>query len=93
MLLANKLLEKLCGPCNPKEHCQSFRRKKNTKSLTQSKIITYQPKTFENPNTVYIKSIITEHPKTSLKLSKSVSFLYLDNNCSISFFISFSTKD
>ena len=66
MLLANKLLEKLCGPCNLKEHCQSFRRKKNTKSLTQSKIITYQPKTFENPNTVYIKSIITNIQKLHL---------------------------
>ena len=32
---------------------------------------TYQPKIFENPNTVDIKSIITEYPKTSNKLSKA----------------------
>ena len=61
-MLGNKLLGKVPGPCNPKEHYLSFRRKKNTKSLTQSKIITYH----------YIKSIITEHPKTSLKLPKSI---------------------
>ena len=61
-MLGNKFLEKVPGPCNPKEHYLSFRRKKNTKSLTQSKIITYH----------YIKSIITEHPKASLKLSKSI---------------------
>ena len=45
---------------------------KNTKSLKQSKVITYQPKTFENPNIVDKKSIITEYPKTSHKLSKTM---------------------
>ena len=30
-----------------------------------------QPKTFENPNSVDIKSVITDHPKTSQKLSKT----------------------
>ena len=59
LLLANKLIEKIPDPQNSKEHCQSFIRKKDTKSAKQSKIITYQPKTFENPNVV-IKSIITE---------------------------------
>ena len=39
--------------------------KKNTKSVKQSKTISDQPKTFENPNIVYIKSVITKHPKTS----------------------------
>ena len=34
-------------------------------------MITYQPKTFVNPNNVVIKSVITEHPKTSHKLSKA----------------------
>ena len=63
-----------------KEHCQSFIRNKNTKS----EIITYQPKTFESPNIVDIESVITEHPKTSHKLSKieklgSNSSLYSDN--------------
>ena len=46
---------------------QSFITKENTKSVNQSKIINYQPKTFQNPNVVGIKSIIIEHPKTSHK--------------------------
>ena len=56
---------------NAKKHYQSFIRKKNKKLVNQSKIITYQPKTFEIPNIVDIKSVITEHPKTSYKLSKT----------------------
>ena len=72
LLLANKLIEKIRDPRNAKEHYQSFIRKKNTKSLKQSEIIAYQPKTFENPNIVDIKSIITEHPKNSRKLSKTI---------------------
>ena len=72
MLLANKL-EKIPDPRNAKEHCQSFIRKKNnTKSVNQLKVITYEPKTFEIPNIVDIKSIITEHQKTSHKLSKTI---------------------
>ena len=35
-------------------------------------MITYQPKTFQNPNIVDIKSVITEHSKTSQKLWKTV---------------------
>ena len=31
----------------------------------------YQPKTFENPNIVDIKSVTTERPETSHKLSKT----------------------
>ena len=46
--------------------------KKNAKSVKQSKTITDQPKTFESPNIVYIKSVITKHPKTSYKLSKII---------------------
>ena len=42
---------------------------KNKKSVKQSDIITYQRKTFD---TVDIKSIITEHPKSSHKLSKTI---------------------
>ena len=34
--------------------------------------MTYQPKTFENSNIVDTKSVITEHPKTSHKLSKTI---------------------
>ena len=39
------------------------------KSVKQSEIITYQPKMFD---TVDTKSVITEHPKTSHKLSKTI---------------------
>ena len=35
-------------------------------------MITYQPKTFENPNIVDIKPVIAEHPKTSYKLCKTI---------------------
>ena len=38
----------------------------------KSEIVTHQPKTFENSNTADIKSIITEHPKTSHKLFKTI---------------------
>ena len=71
-LLANKLIEKIPDPRNAKEHYQSFIRKKNTKLRKQSEIITYQPKTFESPNIVDIKSVTTEHPETSHKLSKTI---------------------
>ena len=72
MLLANKLIEKIPDPCNAKEHYQSFIIKKNKKSVKRSEITTYQPKTFENPNIVQIKSIITEQPKASRKLFKTI---------------------
>ena len=35
-------------------------------------MIIYQPKTFDNLSNVDIKSIITEHRKTSFKLSKTI---------------------
>ena len=56
LLLVNKLIEEVPDPCNTKEHYVSFIRKKNRKSVKQSEIITYQPKTFD---TVDIKSVIT----------------------------------
>ena len=63
-MFATILTEKIFDPRNAKEQYQSLIRKKNTKSVKQSKILTQQPKTFENPNIVNIKSV-TEHPKTS----------------------------
>ena len=57
LLLATKLIEKIPDPRNDKEHCQSFIRKKSTKSVKQSKIITYQWETFEKPNIFDIKSV------------------------------------
>ena len=53
----------------------------------------FKPKTFENPNIVDIKSIVTEHPKTSHTLSKTIrqadkvgsnSSLYSDERAKIS---------
>ena len=45
---------------------------KNTKLLKRSKIISQQPRTFENPNIVDKKSFTIEHPKTSRKLSQTI---------------------
>ena len=64
MLFPNKLIEQVPDPHNAEEHYESFLRKKSRKSVKQSEIITYRPKTFD---TVDIKSDITEHPKTSHK--------------------------
>ena len=72
LLFVKKLLDDLPDPCNAKQHYESFLRKKNRKIVKQSEIITYQPKTFKNPNIVDIKSVITEHPKTADKLSKII---------------------
>ena len=62
LLLLTKLIEKIPDP---------RMRKKNAKLVKQSEIITYEPKNFENPNVVVIKSVIIEHPKTLHKLSKN----------------------
>ena len=48
-----------------------LQKRKTTKSVKQSEIITFE-KTFESPNIVHIKLVITEHPKTSHKLSKTL---------------------
>ena len=78
-MLAKKLIEKIPDPPNAKQHYQSFIRNKNTKSVKQSEIITYQPKTFEDPNIFDIKPVITnipvitEYPKISHNVSKIIS--------------------
>ena len=69
MLLANKLIKNAPDPRNAKEHCQLFIIKKNLKSVRKLETITYQPKTFD---IVDVESAITEHPKSSHKLSKTV---------------------
>ena len=71
LLLATKLKEKTPDPHSSRKHYQSFISKKNTKSVKQTEV-TYQPKTFENPKIVDIKSVITENPKTWHKLSKPI---------------------
>ena len=64
-LFAIKSTKKASDPRHAKEHYQFFVRKKNIKSVKQSKIITQQPKTYEKPNIVDIRSVNTEHLKTS----------------------------
>ena len=70
LLLANKLIKDIPDSGNAKEYYQSFIIKKNRKSVKQSEIISYQTKTFD---IVDIKSVITEHPQTSHKLSKTIT--------------------
>ena len=41
----------------------------NKELMKQPEIITYQPKSTENPDIIHIKSVTIEHPKTSNKLS------------------------
>ena len=48
----------------------SFLKKKNRKSIKQSDIITYQPKTFQNPNMVDIKQASVEQPEVVGKSSE-----------------------
>ena len=45
---------------------------KNRKSVKQSEIITYKPKTFKNSKIVDIKSVITEYVETLHELSKAI---------------------
>ena len=52
-------------PSNAKEYHNYSLKRKNTKSVKQSKIIAQRSKIFKNPNIVDIKSIIIEHLKTS----------------------------
>ena len=57
-MLANKLIKNIPNPRNAREHYKSFIIKENRKSVKQSDIVD-------------VKSVITEHPKTSHKLSKT----------------------
>ena len=66
LFFATKLTEKNTLPLY-----QSFIRKKS-KFNKESKIMTQQPKTFENPKIVDIKSVIIEHANISHKLSKTI---------------------
>ena len=68
-MIAYKLVENISDPCNAKENYQSTTRNPPppppppAKSVKQSEIIAYQPKPFENPNIVDIKSGIIENPE------------------------------
>ena len=63
LLISNKLMKIIPDLCNAKEHYKSFIIKENRKSVKQSEIIPYQPRTFQNANTVDINSVTTEHSK------------------------------
>ena len=58
---ANKLIELIPDHLNAKEHDQSFLRKKDKKSVKQTEIITYQPKTFEKPNIADMKNRLLQN--------------------------------
>ena len=69
IIIAKKIIQKVPHPSNAKDNYESFLKKKNRNLVKQSKTITQQPKHFDNVN---IKSVITEHPNTSYKLSKTI---------------------
>ena len=72
-LFSTKLTKKIPDLRNANEHSKSPPRKKNTKQIKRTKIITYQPKPIESPKIIDIKSVTKEHPKTSHKFSKTIS--------------------
>ena len=79
-MFATKLTEKIPDPRNAKKHYQPFLGKENTKSVKQSKIMTQQPKAFERPIIVDIKSVIIEHPKTSHRVSNTEKVSQVGSN-------------
>ena len=72
MLLATTLIEKIADPSYAKEYCNSYLKRKNTKLVKRSKIITHKLKSIESPSIADMKSVTLEHPETSNKLSKSI---------------------
>ena len=62
LLFTNQLIKKILDPRNAKKHFQSFIRKKKRKSV----------KKIKNNYYVDIKSVLTVHPQTSHKLSKTI---------------------
>ena len=52
--MTTKLIEKIADPSDAKEHHDL---KKKNKLIKRSKIITQQPKNFENTNIINIKSV------------------------------------
>ena len=56
----------MTDPRNAKKHYQSFIRKENIKSVKQSKIITYQPKAFENQILLILNQLLQNIQKLDL---------------------------
>ena len=70
LLFATKLIEKTSDANNTKQYYQYYLKK--IKLVKRSKIITQEPKAFNNSNIVDIKSVTIEHSKTSYKLAKTI---------------------
>ena len=68
--LASKLIINIPDHRNAEEYYQSFIIKKIIKPIKQSEIITYQPKTFQNPNIVDTKSVITNIHKLQVNYQR-----------------------
>ena len=66
IFLGKKLIKNVPDPRNTKEHYQSFIIKKNRKSVKKIR------KNYLSLTLLVKKSVITEHPKTSHKLSKTI---------------------
>ena len=72
IIVHKQINRKTPDPHNADEYYQLFSRKKKRNSVKQIEIIIYQRKTFENPNTVDIRLIITKYPNISHKLPKTI---------------------
>ena len=72
-IASNKICKKkLADSSNAKEYDNSYLKRKNTKWVKQSKIITHQLKAIENRKIIDIKWVIIEYPRISHKLSKAI---------------------
>ena len=59
-LFVTKVTEKILDPSNANKYYNSYLKKKNTKSVKQSKITTHQLKAIERPKIVDINLVIIE---------------------------------
>ena len=78
LLLVNKLIEKVSGRCNAKQHYESHLIRKNMRSVKQSEKNTFQ-QIFDTGD---IKSVNTEYSKTSHKLSRTIKQVKRIGSCS-----------
>ena len=84
--VASILKEKIPDPRNVKERCQSFIRKKNTKWVKQSEIITYQIKILKT-QTLLILNQLLQNTKTFRinypRLYGRLTVFQVGSNCSL----------
>ena len=69
--MTTKLIEKIADPSDAKEYHDL--KKKKTKLIKRSKIITQQPKNFENTNIVNIKSVTLRQPENVFQVGSGKS--------------------